>query len=259
MNESRPSVLLVDDETLVTRLYGRAIESMGFRPRYAENGLAALEELERETPVLIITDLNMPGLSGLGLTENLTRNQSKPCPIIMASGDDEMPVVLNGLAAGVDDFLVKGMPFGLFMERIRFWTGGPFRFLPDYIRNTAIESIKRVEPASSPVHRLRGRIDLLIDRAYAVVADQVMECPPEFGEDPRNRVRFLGLLDQVLAILSRSSGLAHLRRPDAMVDVIRRLRVGWAEAVLAEDMPRLSALHEDTAFIHAAETLTLRV
>ncbi|MEX6724169.1 response regulator [Parapedomonas caeni] len=257
VEDAPPSVLLVDDEALVSRLYARAVQAMGFRTQFASNGLEALEQVAQEPPALIITDLNMPGLSGVGLVEKLVQHGDKTFPVILASGDDTVPVLLNGLAAGVDDFLVKGMPFAVFSERIRFWVDGPFRGLPRHIRAAALKTFSQLAPYGPPVKRLRAPADLLVDRARATMVDLLGEAGDGFGLREVDRIRFLGVLDQVLAILCRTNGLAHLRRPDAMVAVINRLPVFWRARILREDVPRLDSLIDEPTFRHAANSLGL--
>lgn len=255
-----PSILLVDDEPLVMRLVARVIESLGFTPRFAGNGPEALEEMAREAPALVLTDYHMPGMTGVELVKALAEAGHKTCPVILVSGDDDGAILRGGLAAGADDFLVKGMPFSVLTERVRFWTQGPFRALPEHIRRAALDTLARLEPPDMPVVRLRRGNAELAERAAIVMADQVLAAGPGFGAHPADRVRFLAVLDAVLAILARTCALAQLQRADALVDVVRRLDPPWAGALLAEEMPRLTALRQgDMAFAHAAARLSVSV
>lgn len=257
---SVPSVLLVDDEPLVMRLMARVIETMGLEARFAANGMEALEEAQQRPPALILTDYYMPGLSGVDLTGALRRDGLKTCPVILISGDDDNAIVRGGLTGGVDDFLVKGMPFGVLMDRVRFWTKGPFRALPEHIRRAALEVLERLEPVAMPVQRLRETNAALVDRAVIVMADQLLAAPEGFGRTPAERVRFLAVLDQVLAIQARTSLAAQLQRVDALVAVVQRLGLPWGEELLTTEMPRLADLRsDDLAFAHAAATLSVRV
>lgn len=254
------SVLLVDDEPLVMKLLARMLEAMGLTARFATNGFEALEEAAKEPPSLILTDYYMPGLTGVEFAAALATNGLKICPVILMSGDDDQALMRHGLMSGVDDFLVKGMPFSVLMNRVKFWIEGPFRALPDHIRRAALEAMARLEPVELPVRRLRGGSADLAERAAIVMADQLLDAPEGFGAAPSDRVRFLGVLDQVLAILARTSMTAQLQRVDALVDVIRRLDLPWGAALLAVEMPWLEKLREgDMAFAHAAATLSVNV
>lgn len=254
------SVLLVDDEPLVTRLLARVIESLGLEVRCAANGFEALEEVDKEPPVLIVTDFHMPGLSGVQLADRLVQEGRKTCPVILVSGDDDDHIMRCGLSGGIDDFLVKGMPFGVLIGRVKFWTEGPFRALPEHIRRAALETMTRLKPSAMPVVRLRRANDRLVERAAIVMADQLLAAPEGFGQTPEERVRFLAVLDQVLAILARTSTTAQLQRVDALVAVVRRLELPWGEELLTAEMPRLEALRNgDAGFARAAATLSVGV
>ena len=251
------SVLLVDDEPLVARLYGRAILSMGLTPRFAEDGEAALEAIESDPPALVMTDLNMPGMGGFALVEKLIDRQLKACPVLLASADDTPTLLQNGLAAGIDDFFVKGMPFAVLIERVRFWTGGPFRSLPAHVRAEAQTTLQRVAPLSPPIARLRGSARLIADRARIALAELLLFAPADFGKTITDRTRFLGVLDGVLATLARSNGLAHLRRPDVMMTVLQQLRLP-EDAGYRTMLAQIDQLAGEATFQHARQTLTLR-
>lgn len=254
------TVLLVDDEPLVLRLLARVIESMGLGVRFAANGMEALEDAAANPPALILTDYYMPGLSGVELAAALVRNGLKRCPVILISGDDEEEIVRAGLMCGVDDFLVKGMPFAVLMDRVRFWTQGPFRTLPEHIRCAALETMSRMEAVALPVRRLRSAPDALVERAVLVMADQLLDAPDGFGRTETDRVRFLAVLDQVLGLLARASAVAQLQRVEALVTVVQRLGLPWGGELLATEMPRLCELRSsDMAFAHAAATLSMCV
>jgi CheY-like chemotaxis protein len=257
MTARAPSVLLVDDEPLIARLHARAVQAMGFQPRFASDGYEALDHVAQEPPALILTDLNMPALSGFGLAEKLVQHQAKHCPIVLMSGDDSLSIIEHGLNAGVDDFLVKGMPFAMLTERLRFWIDGPFRALPSAIRASAQEVLLRKPPAGPPIQRLRAPAQLLVDRARATLVDLLLFARDGYGLGEIERLRIAGALDGILASLSRSSALAQLRRPDMMLSIITSLKVPWRAALIEDVLSVLDSWADDPTFRHARETLTL--
>ena len=89
MNADAPRVqlLLVDDEPHVLRLLALKLEGAGFAVRTAPDGNAALAEVRREPPALVVTDLNMPGLDGLGLLRALAADAGLcGIPVVMLTG-----------------------------------------------------------------------------------------------------------------------------------------------------------------------------
>lgn len=253
----RPLVLLVDDEVLVARLYARAVEAMGFEAQFAPNASEAIEYIENNPPNLLITDLNMPGMTGLELANYINQREEKTFPIIMASADDNVPLMIAGLSQGVDDFLVKGMPFSVFSERIRFWMDGPFRALPQHLRQSALEAFERVGPLGPPIKRLRAPAELLMERARVTMVDLLSQVPADFGMKETERIRFLGVLDRILSILARTNALAQLRRLDVMLDVIQRLPILWRARLISDQLTQLDALAIQPTFRHAYTTLAL--
>ena len=63
----RPWVLVVDDEIIIAQLIADVLEGEGYQIDTALHGVAALERLERRTYDVILSDLRMPELDGLGL------------------------------------------------------------------------------------------------------------------------------------------------------------------------------------------------
>jgi len=71
----RPQVLVVDDESIIAQLIADVLGGEGYDVDTAPHGLAALECLDRRTYDLILSDLRMPELDGLGLYHELERRQ----------------------------------------------------------------------------------------------------------------------------------------------------------------------------------------
>lgn len=78
-------ILVVDDEPSICALNAKALAHHGYRVDAVEDGSAAWRILQFQSYDLMITDNNMPNLSGLGLIKNL-RAASMSLPIIMATG-----------------------------------------------------------------------------------------------------------------------------------------------------------------------------
>ena len=103
----RPTVLVADDSKVVRVKTGRLLEKLGWRVLLADDGQAALRCLVDESPDLLITDVEMPGLDGFALTRQL---RAEPrwarLPVIMiTSSDDKHRAEAN--AAGVNVLLGK--------------------------------------------------------------------------------------------------------------------------------------------------------
>src|SRR3954462_865265 len=78
-------ILIVDNEHELLGVLADALTEVGFRVEVAVNGLQALQVLARELPAVILLDMHMPVLDGLGFIERLAEYGAK-APIIVMSG-----------------------------------------------------------------------------------------------------------------------------------------------------------------------------
>src|ERR1700744_2922418 len=107
---SKRRVLVVDDEENVTHLVSSALRFDGFETVTADNGTSALAAVAESEPDLIVLDVMMPGLDGLGVLHNL-RSAGSPGPVIFLTARDAATDRIGGLRAGADDYVVK--PFSI--------------------------------------------------------------------------------------------------------------------------------------------------
>jgi len=108
--ESNPRVLVVDDETPVWELLGEKLGRSGFDWHGCSSGEEALGWMEREQFDAIISDLKMPGMTGLNLLKE-TRKSHPRVAFLMATGEDDIRVAVEAMKQGADDYLLK--PFHL--------------------------------------------------------------------------------------------------------------------------------------------------
>lgn len=100
-----PQVLVVDDDPHIRQLLVFALEKAGLSVREAGDGEAALADVDRATPDLVILDINMPKLDGLEVCRRLRAKGDLPI-LFLSSRDDEIDRVL-GIELGGDDYVVK--------------------------------------------------------------------------------------------------------------------------------------------------------
>lgn len=118
-------ILVVDDEKdvqiLFQQRFRKEIRKGELHFEFAFSGEEALEVLkkfEHET-VLILSDINMPGMSGLELLKTIKHNYKNPPPVVMmvtAYGDQENYETAKKL--GADDFLTKPVDFKMLKEKL---------------------------------------------------------------------------------------------------------------------------------------------
>ena len=119
-------ILVVDDEKdiqlLFEQRFRKEIREQQLVFAFAFSGEEALDYLTRHEheAVLILSDINMPGMSGLELLEHIKQKYMKPPPVVMmitAYGDEENYNTAKRL--GADDFLTKPVDFALLKEKLK--------------------------------------------------------------------------------------------------------------------------------------------
>jgi CheY-like chemotaxis protein len=118
-------ILVVDDERDVQALFQQRFRKeikngdLYFDFAFSgEEALAYLKQNQKEA-LLILSDINMPGMNGLELLEYIKQELQKPVPIVImitAYGDDENYKTAKRL--GADDFLTKPVDFKILKEKI---------------------------------------------------------------------------------------------------------------------------------------------
>jgi two-component system, OmpR family, KDP operon response regulator KdpE len=110
-------ILVVDDERQITRMLRAALQGSGYSVIVANNGMEAYELFEAERPDLIITDLAMPEMSGVELTEAIRRVAKTPIIVLSVRDTDAMKV--KALDEGADDYLTKPFSMPELLARVR--------------------------------------------------------------------------------------------------------------------------------------------
>ncbi|MFZ0805274.1 MAG: response regulator transcription factor [Candidatus Sulfotelmatobacter sp.] len=110
-------ILVVDDESQITRVLRTSLSAQGYDIRVANSGEMAIEIMKDWSPNLIITDLSMPAIDGVELCRRV-RTVSQ-VPIVVLSVRDQERQKVEALDAGADDYVTK--PFGMneLLARVR--------------------------------------------------------------------------------------------------------------------------------------------
>lgn len=115
-------VFVIDDEENNRNLLEMRLIASGYGVETAGNGLHALQKLRASpnTYDLIVTDIMMPGLDGIGLVQNLRGDpQLSHIPMILMTGFPEKNMIVQSLRFGVKDILLKPFPFDELLKRVK--------------------------------------------------------------------------------------------------------------------------------------------
>ena len=110
-------ILVVDDERQIIRMLRASLQSSGYEVLTASNGVEGLERFKSGRPDLIITDLAMPEMNGLELTQAVRRLDKTPVIVLSVRDTDGMKV--KALDEGADDYLTNILFMGFVLCRLR--------------------------------------------------------------------------------------------------------------------------------------------
>lgn len=109
---SGSSALVIEDELLSATLLTKILTEMGIRPVLCADWESAAASIKLEKPDVIISDLNIPGMCGKELIQQIRNNtELKSIPVLIVSGDAFSSVKEEMLAAGADAFIAKPVHF----------------------------------------------------------------------------------------------------------------------------------------------------
>jgi FixJ family two-component response regulator len=125
---SGTEIFVVDDDELILDLFAAMFEHQGCRVSCFAEGQSFLVAARARTPACILLDVNMPGRSGLDMLRELDAPHY-PAPILIVSGQRDVPTAVNAIKGGALDFIEK--PIGAeamiarVSEAIGTWCRGP--------------------------------------------------------------------------------------------------------------------------------------
>ena len=153
MNEIAPIVYVVDDDQLFRHSTERLVRVAGWNVQSFASASDFLKNPRPEGPACLVLDVQMPGLSGMDLQQELARMELD-IPIIFITGRGDIPMSVRAMKAGATEFLAK-----------------PFRgpVLIDAIR-AAIEKDRSALEKRSEIRDLHERYNQLTPREREVLA-----------------------------------------------------------------------------------------
>lgn len=101
-----PKILIIDDEDSIRNSFVAHFEDYNYTISSAVNGLSGIDEIKKELPDIILTDMRMPVLDGIGILKWL-KEHSLNIPVIVVSGAGDINLVVEALHFGAWDYILK--------------------------------------------------------------------------------------------------------------------------------------------------------
>ena len=107
--DTNMSVLVVDDFATMRRIISNVLKQLGYENILeAEDGTKALQVLETEKVDFVITDWNMPQMSGLDLLKAIRASEDKKdIPVLMVTAEAMQENIMKAAQAGVNNYIIK--------------------------------------------------------------------------------------------------------------------------------------------------------
>jgi two-component system chemotaxis response regulator CheY len=114
-------ILVVDDFATMRRIVKGVLKQLGFMNIIeAEDGINALKELKKENVGLILSDWNMPNMTGLDLLRAVREDANlKTIPFLMITAEGQKENVVEAVKAGVNNYIVKPFTPETFNEKLK--------------------------------------------------------------------------------------------------------------------------------------------
>jgi len=106
MNEEIDRILVADDDAVIRKGLQRILSAEGYEVETVSNGRAALDRLEQVRFRLLVTDLKMPGMSGLEVLEEIRTCQPE-LPVVLITGYAAIDNAVEAMKNGATDYLAK--------------------------------------------------------------------------------------------------------------------------------------------------------
>ena len=222
-------ILIVDDEPMLTELLADYLGDMGYLPFMATDSVQAMEKL-KESPDLILLDINMPGMDGFELCKTIKSNVGySHIPIILLTAKTNIQSKIEGMELGADSYIEK--PFS-----------------PEYLLAVVSNLIN---------NREKLRRDFAKSPFVAVNTMALTKADEEFIKK-LNEIILSNLSNQEFSMddmaeslnMSRSSFYNKLKAltDQAPADYIRLIRLKRAAQLLSEGQYNISEISDMTGF-----------
>jgi len=141
-------ILVVDDEAEIRSLLGAVLQSKGYEVVTAADGAAALQQVQREHPAVILMDLTMPRMGGMDALPEIKRLDPE-VPVIICTAHADLATAVRAMKLGAYDYVTK--PFDVELLALTLE-----RALERNQLRSRIDELKRQGSGSSLIERMGG-------------------------------------------------------------------------------------------------------
>lgn len=120
MSDHKPLILLVEDNTNISKLITFKLSKSGYEIEHRENGVKGWEAVQELNPDLVILDVMLPGMNGFDILKNIRdKSETKDTKVIMLTTKSREEDIERGFDLKVEDYLSKPFKPGELLMRIQ--------------------------------------------------------------------------------------------------------------------------------------------
>jgi len=146
----RMRILVVDDDAPSVKMISFLLREEGYQVSSSDNGLTALELIEREPPDLVILDVMMPHLDGFEVCRRIRKKRD--VPVIFLSAKGETADKVTGLQLGGDDYLAKPFEPSELLARVKAVMRRAEAFSAEDAQSRLVVGDVTLDPVSNRIH-----------------------------------------------------------------------------------------------------------
>jgi two-component system, cell cycle sensor histidine kinase and response regulator CckA len=122
-DHSQPHILVVDDDVMMRDMARESLTKVGFSVSEAENGVRALQALEKLRPDIILMDVMMPEMDGFATASAVRQLPGfEVMPILIMTALDDLDSINRAYEVGATDFITKPINWVILIQRVRYMT-----------------------------------------------------------------------------------------------------------------------------------------
>ncbi|OUR96931.1 hypothetical protein A9Q84_11385 [Halobacteriovorax marinus] len=182
-------ILIVDDDKISRSTLAKKLKKKGFKTVELEDGEACISYLLGDTADLILLDIIMPGISGIGVLKSIRQRYSPfELPIIMVTSVTEEENTIEALDLGANDYITKPANINIALSRIRSQLK-----LTDLYKKSL--SLREVESINAMIVTYNHEINTPLCLVMAIISEQ--------SEDNKELQKAKNSIDKISSILRK--------------------------------------------------------
>ncbi|KAB1158574.1 response regulator [Tenacibaculum aiptasiae] len=118
-------ILAIDDQRLVLIPLENRLKELGYEIQTETSAVRGIELFDSFKPDLVIVDMNMPTISGLGVIKHIRKSKESDVPVMVLSGNTDDDVITEGFDLGINDYMKKPLSLNEVCARVKRLIGVP--------------------------------------------------------------------------------------------------------------------------------------